>query len=195
MKNSKVTIAVSKLASIAQMLLGVFFLVIFGISTLMYFFDAEFATAGGIVSFVIYLIFDALGVMLVIFSRRRSKLIKEFKKYVSVICSEQTDSIAGLASAMGTSPDVVKRNLELMIEKNYFVNTHINQETGCIIIGSGTNHQQREARPIPQTNTAQSQSSSHTQMIQITCKCCGGINRIERGSISECDYCGSPING
>lgn len=195
MKNSKVAIAVSKLVSIVQMFVGMFFLVFFGISTLMYLFDAELAATHGIFSFVICLVFDALGVMLVIFSERRSKLIKEFKKYVSVISSEQTDSIASLASAMGISPDVVKRNIELMIERNYFVNTHINEETGCIIIGSGTNNQQREARPIPQTNTAQSQSESHTQMIQLTCRCCGGINRIAKGSVSECDFCGSPING
>lgn len=195
MNNSKVAIAVSKLASIIQMLVGVFLLVIFGISTFMYLVDADLAAAGGIVFFVTCLVFDALGVMLVIFSRRRSKLIKEFKKYVSVICSEQTDSIASLASAMGTSTDVVKSNLELMIERNYFVNTYINQETNCIIIGSRTKNQQREGRPIQQTNTAQSQSASHIQMIQLTCKCCGGINKIERGSISECDFCGSPING
>ena len=132
MNNSKAAIAVSRLASTIQMLAGVFLLVLFGLCTILYLFDAEFRTDVGGAFLVVSLIFDALGVMLVIFSRKRSKLIKEFKKYVSVICSEQTDSIANLASSMGTSPDVVKNNLELMIKRNYFVNAHINQATGII---------------------------------------------------------------
>ncbi len=195
MKNSKAAIAISRLVSIIQMAVGAFFLVIFGICTLVYFLDAKVSTDAGSAFLVTCLVFDALGIVLVIFSIKRSRLIREFKKYVSFICSAHTVSIESLASVMGISPDVVKRRLELMIKRDYFVNTHIDQETNCIIIGSGTNNQQGAARSVMQTNTTQSQSAPRAQKIQVICKCCGGVNKIEKGIESECDFCGSPING
>ena len=30
---------------------------------------------------------------------------------------------------------------------------------------------------------------------QVKCKGCGGINKIQRGAVGECEYCGSPISG
>ncbi len=164
MRNSKQAIESSKAISVGQMIVGVFFLFIFGLSTVACLRVPKISNnpAVGRAFFVICLIFDVLGVMLIIFSIKRIKRIKKFA-----------------------------------------------QETNCIIIGSGTNNQQRAARPVmqantaqpqsntaqPQSNTTQSQSTPRSQRIQVICECCGGINKIEKGIESECDFCGSPING
>lgn len=177
MKNTKRAIESSKAISVGQMIVGVFFLFIFGITTVACLYVPEISPDPAVARafFVICLIFDVLGVMLIIFSVKRFKRIKK---------SDQ--------------------------KTNY-------------IIGSGTYNQQRAARPVmqtntaqpqtstaqpqtntaqsqtntaqPQTNTAQSQSAPRAQKIQVICECCGGINKIEKGIVSECEYCGSPING
>jgi len=33
------------------------------------------------------------------------------------------------------------------------------------------------------------------ELVTVKCKGCGGINKIQRGAVGECEYCGSPISG
>ena len=33
------------------------------------------------------------------------------------------------------------------------------------------------------------------ELFTVKCKGCGGINKIQRGAVGECEYCGSPISG
>lgn len=198
MNKSKAALAVSRIASIIQLVAGVFLLFIFGICTIMYFSDEQYR-AGLDSSFLAFcLIFDVIGIVLILFSRKRSKLIKEFKKYVSYISADPSGSIANLASSVGTSQDVVKKNLELMIKRKYFVNARIDQGKNCIVIGSGAKSNQENQvqanQAQTQTQTA-SQSAPKIQYVTVTCKCCGGINKVAKGSVMECDFCGSPING
>ena len=195
MNRSKAAIAVSKIASIIQMLAGVFIVFTFGLCTIMYFTDAEFQSNG--ISFLVTcLIIDAIGIALILFSRKRSKLIKEFKNFVGYISEDPSGSIANLASAMGTSQDVVKNNLELMIKRKYFVNARIDLGKNCIVIGSGAKSTQQK---VQQSNTTGAAAAAvnmpKIQYVTVTCKCCGGINKIVKGNVAECDFCGSPING
>ena len=32
------------------------------------------------------------------------------------------------------------------------------------------------------------------ELVTVKCKGCGGINKIQRGAVGECEYCGSPIS-
>lgn len=195
MNNSKVAIVISKLVGTIQLLAGGVILFFFGICTMMYLFDKEFQVDVGAAFLVVSLIFDAIGIMLIIFSRKRKKLINDFKKYVSAISADPTGSIANLAAAVGTSQDVVKKNLELMIRRKYFVNAYINQETNCVVIRniSIANSSQPTVDVQPTINANQ-QAIPKLEYISCTCKSCGGINRVVKGQSAECDFCGSPIN-
>ena len=196
MNKSKAALAVSRIASIIQLVAGVFLLFIFGICTIMYFNDEQYRAGLDGSFLVFFLTFDVIGIVLILFSRKRSKLIKEFKKYVSYISADPSGSIANLASSVGTSQDVVKKNLELMIKRKYFVNARIDQGKNCIVIGSGVKSSQQNGT---QSNQAQTQTTAQSmpkiQYVTVTCKCCGGINKIAKDSVMECDFCGSPING
>ena len=88
---------------------------------------------------------------------------------------------------MGVSSDIVKRNIELMIKKNYFVNAYVNQETNCIVLGGGNTVKKQQ-----ENNSVQSYA---VELVPVACKCCGGMNQVPRGRTVECEYCGSPING
>lgn len=194
MNNTKVAIAMSRMVSWIQMAAGWFFLVIFGACTLMYPFDADLQE-DGIGMLIMCIVFDVISIALIMASRKRKKLIAEFKKYVSILSTDPSGSIANLAAAEGTSQDVVKANLELMIKRKYFVNAYINQETNCIIIGGNRNQVPTSASAGQMgDNVSKTSGESKVPLIPVTCKCCGGMNKVAKGSVSECDFCGSPID-
>lgn len=201
MNNSKVAVAVSRTVSLIQMLAGIAILFFFGLSTIIYLTDKEWAVEMGVAFFVFVLAFDALGIWLMILSRKKTKLIKEFKKYVTAISRDPNGFIPDIAASLGTSEDKVKSNLELMIKKKFFSNAFIDQNSNCIIIA---NRQVVAANSVPQayTNTANTTNNFATpsaypavEMITVKCKGCGGVNTIPMGQVGECEYCGSPIKG
>lgn len=198
MNKSKVAIAVSKTISFVQMLFGIAYVFIFGICTIVCLCDKDFLADGGVSVIIVCLIFDVLGIWLIILSLKKTKLLKEFKKYVTVISREPDGYIPDIAASLGVSEDIVKKNLELMIKKRYFANAFIDQNSNCIVITSkqnntvNTTHQSH----IHTTEYASSPVTSQAiEMMTIKCKGCGGINTIQKGAIGECDYCGSSIKG
>lgn len=177
--NSKTAIVIGKLIEKIQLIAGIAILIIFGVCTVMLPFMPENRTVG----FVIFcIIADILGILLIMLSRKRKKLISTFKNYVNIISGNTSGSIANLAEVTGTSQDIVMNNLELMIKKGYFANAYIDRETNCIVL-KANNSSKKE------TN-----ESMQSEYVTVTCKCCGGINKIEKGKVGECDFCGSPLN-
>ena len=135
------------------------------------------------VGFVIFcIIADILGIFLIMLSRKRKKLISDFKNYVNIISGNTSGSITNIAEVTGASQDIVINNLELMIKKGYFANAYIDRETNCIVLKANN------------ANKKETAESTQNEYITVTCKCCGGINKIEKGKVGECDFCGSPLN-
>lgn len=198
MNKSKVAIVVSNTVSFVQMLAGIAIVFIFGLCTIACFIDKEFLTDGGVVFLIFCLLLDALGVWLIVLSGKKTKLIKKFKKYVAVVSSDPDGYIPDIAASLGTSEDVVKKNLELMIKKNYFANAFIDQNSNCIVIASKQNNIVSTVHQPQIHATAYASSpviSQAIEMVMVKCKGCGGINTIQKGVIGECDYCGSSIKG
>lgn len=195
MNKSKVAIVVTKTVSIIQMIAALSILFFFGVGTLLSIFDADTRATGGVAVLIMCLIFDALGIWLFRQSIKKSKLIKEFKKYVSAVSNNPDGYIPDIAASLGTSEDVARKNLELMIKKKFFVNAFIDKNSNCIKIlnrqNTGVVNQQRVNTNI-NTNTSVSQAA---EMVTVKCSGCGGINTLRRGEVGECDYCGSSIKG
>ena len=192
MNKSKVAIVVNKTVSIIQMIVAIAIFAFFGLYTLIYIFDADTRASGGIEVLVFCLIFDALGVWLFTLSRKKSKLIKEFKKYVSAVSNDPDGYIPDIAASLGTSEDVVRKNLELMIKKKFFVNAFIDKDSNCIKILNRQNTAavQQQRANIPYNTPIQ---ATPTEMVTVKCSGCGGINTLRKGEVGECDYCGSAI--
>lgn len=206
MNRSKAAIVMSAIIEKMQLIAGILILLVFGLCTIVALGDAELASKGFL---PMCLVLDAIGILLIFLSRRRHRLIVDFKKYVSAISGDPTGSIANLAAATGTSQDVVKKNLNAMIQKKYFVNAHINYETNRIIIGNtvGNNNPQMTTTvkyttkqviipgvSHPQQTSAAQPAIPKIEYVSYTCKNCGGMNRVVKGQSGECDFCGSPIN-
>lgn len=190
---TKVAVTISKLVSLVQLLVGICILFLFGLCTIMYLSDAQFRAEMdmGTAFLICCIILDVIGVVFIIFARKRSKLVKEFKKYVCYISNDPSGSIEGLAAAVGSSEDVVKKNLDTMINRNYFRNARVDQRTNCIVFENKAKKQSNH----PDKKGNEMGNTLQIEYTTVTCKCCGGINKIVKGSVTECEYCGSPIKG
>lgn len=187
MESSKTAIVISRLIELIEMIAGIFMTGFFSLA----FIGCIGAGEGAGVALLV-LVFVALGVLLIVKSRKRKALIDEFKKYVTKLSVDPTGSISGIASSLGTSEDVVRNNLNLMIKRKYFADAYIDKATDCIIVKSLSN---RKASTASQNSPQAGQNNETTEMVSVTCKYCGGINSVPKGKVCECDYCGSPING
>lgn len=199
MKNnkSKTALIVSQITEKMQLILGILILGFFGLGTIGGLTDEELGSDTAFL--VTMIIFDLIGVLLIVLSRLRHKLIKNFKKYVTLLSNDPTGSIANLASALGTSETIVIRNLEKMMKKKYFFNAYIDKGQNRIVLPN------REAVPAAQPAEAVSASADVTpsapvstgapEMTTVICKGCGGVNTVPKGGVAECEYCGSGIQG
>jgi len=165
MKSSKVAIVISDIIEKVQLIVGIFLAVSFGILLFSSIVDNQKIST----ILIIFALF-AIGVLLIVCSRKRKILIENFKIYEPRLSVDPTGSIENLALGLGTSQDVVKKNLEKMIKRGYFSDVYIDIENNRVVFNAVSEH------------------------IIITCKSCGGINKVAKGIVVECDYCGSPLS-
>lgn len=183
MNSSKAAIVISQIIEKVQLIAGILITIIFGLSAIANI--GSNRTTGGII-FLMF-VFAGIGVLLIIFSRKRKKLIKDFKTYVKRLSVDPTGSIENLASGLGTSQDVAKMNLEKMIKKRYFSNAYIDIENNRVVFPTASDNQQINA-------SQDEMDAPKIEYITATCKSCGGISKLAKGTVGECDYCGSPLS-
>lgn len=181
MNNSKVAIVASQIIEKIEMICGAIWAVIcllalFAIITD----DVKDGIAVGIVA----LVMTALGVWAFWLGWKRKQMRLTFKKYVVQLSADPTGTLENIAGATGTSVDVVKKNVQYMIKKHFFSNAYLDEVNNRLVMNSA----KRENTTI--VNNAD-------ENVFITCNCpnCGGANKIVKGKVSECDFCGSVIGG
>lgn len=190
MNSSKTALVINQIIEKVQLVAGIIILLLFGLCTIMAFYDHELG-AGGFLQFC--LVCDVIGLVLIFFSRKRRKLTVDFKKYVTALSGNETGNIDFLAAALNTSPDIVKSNIEKMIKKNLFANAYIDANSNRLVIG-GKNQNAAQSRPVsPVIN--QTPGQQKIEYMTVNCKGCGGVNKVARGAVMECEYCGSMIKG
>lgn len=178
MNSSKVAIVTSRIVMLIQFIVGGALAFFCGLAALVSMFDN---VKDGVGMILFAWLVTLAGVLIFNGGLKRKKLIKDFKRYVAVISSDPTGSIENIARSLNTSQDVVLKNLQKMIDKKYFINAYINQELNCIVINA-------------RTTPAAAQTGSGEAYVTVTCKSCGGINKIPKNGVGECEYCGSPIS-
>ena len=191
MNKAKVALAVDKTLSVVLKVVGIVSLVFWSIGLLVGLGEYEKV---GMAYIIFVLILIGLSVLLIRKANKIAKLIDTFKQYVTIISNVPNGFIPDIASSLNTSEDVVRNNLELMISKKYFVNAYIDRNLNSIIIAN----RQAAANTAQQTNKPATPSQVNAQSVQmVTAKCegCGAVNTIQKGTVGECDYCGSPIEG
>lgn len=82
----------------------------------------------------------------------------------------------------GESADTVRRKVNQMIERGYFVNAYIDQ-SGKVVLAD------RDKMSEVVGNT-----TGRKDYVTVTCPSCGGINRPPKGQTAKCEFCGAYIS-
>ena len=109
----------------------------------------------------------------------------KYKKYINIIANQNVKSIDNIASAMGIPYDVAIKDLQHMIDSNYLPGAYINQGNREIVL--------KQHEPVV-SNIEQPVGQATPQMATKSCPGCGANNIVTVGSITECEYCGTPIS-
>lgn len=164
MNKSKSAIVLSTIVEKIQLIVGIFLAIIFGACTIISIAEPLLGASGFLVFCIIV---DAISVILIVFSRKRHNLIRDFKSYVAILSNDPTGSIENLAASSGTSVDVVKKNLQKMIDRKYFYNATIDHSSNCIILPNRKDYQTVN-RPVATSasngNTIKQQSQRNVTM-------------------------------
>ncbi|NFG62000.1 hypothetical protein [Clostridium sp. CMCC3677] len=179
----KSVIVFNKIIEKIQLIMGIIIILIFSM--------AIFGSAGtegtrGVI--LMSLCFIALGITFIAMSKKRHKLIEDFKSYAQILSNDPTGSIENLVSSLGVSQDAVLKNLKLMINEKYFVNAYIDVENNSIVFPSKLGEKINKSGQVKEEN-----SQSNVEYVAIACKNCGASNKVQKGTVCECEFCGSQI--
>lgn len=172
-------------------------------------------------TFLCYLV---LGGLMVYSSKNMEKFDKYYIIFKDIIINHNERSIENIASQTGLSYRKTVKELQKMINKAYFNEMYINLENHEIVIlndiqpvpssitsysvSSAVNQPVQTAHATvatpnrsyvhqtrtPSRNYTHQTTTSAPREKVVKCPNCGGINRVITGTISECDFCGSPIS-
>lgn len=141
------------------------------------------------------LFYSIFGIVLILLGRNTRKNAQKYKKYISIVVNHEETSIDNIAMAIPTSYENAKRDLQKMINRGYFTDAYINDGDREIVLPSMEESYMVKTEVNVRTNTHVNVSSNgEVEMVVISCKGCGANNKIEKGSVGECQFCGSPIS-
>lgn len=176
-QTSRSAITISRILGILSSIFGYSMAVLFGLPLVF----GEFKDAGSI---VVVLIFLAIAALLIAHGIKTKKLIKRFKKYISIISVENQTSLEYIANTCLYSIDFVINDLQKMINKKFFTSAYIDKNTKEIVLQKKNSEVAKDAVKKDET----------VEFIDVICKNCGASNSIPKGTIAECEFCGSVIN-
>ena len=134
---------------------------------------------------VFFLIWVAGGVLLLRKASKTKRTAAKFKKYIEIVVNQNVRSIDNVASAVGLPYDVAVKDLQDMINIGYLKDAYID-------------HGSREISLRQHVSTVYAQATgahqAAPQMTAARCHGCGANNVTVVGGVSECEYCGTPIN-
>lgn len=174
--SSRSAIIISTIKGKIASILGYFLVIILGLPLVM-----NTYPDGGVIPFV--LVMMGLGVLLIVYGIRTKRSLKRFKKYINIITAENNTSLENIAGQTSQSTDFVMKDMQMMINKKYFIDAYIDEKANEIVL---------KKRDHIVTNV-QVENNTSVEMISVTCKGCGATNSIQKSIGSECEFCGSAL--
>ena len=94
-----------------------------------------------------------------------------------------------MAAILNQPEDKVRRNLEKLCKKKYFNDAYVDNKAKLFV------RKDQMSQKIGNPSFTKTAKQTGAELLTVKCKGCGGINKIQRGAVGECEYCGSPISG
>ena len=130
--------------------------------------------------------FAAAGAALLYLANKIKKEADSVKQYLNIIVNGGERQLDSVAAATGKQYDVVKKDVQKMIDKGFLKNAYINENTREVVLPSVAPANTNVGQP---TNTG---TPTAVQTRVVACPCCGANNTVS-GTLGECEYCGTPL--
>lgn len=130
--------------------------------------------------------FAAAGAALLYLANKIKKEADSVKQYLNIIVNGGERQLDAIAAATGKQYDVVKKDVQKMIDKGFLKNAYINENTREVVLPSVAPANTNVGQP---TNTG---TPTAVQTRVVACPCCGANNTVS-GTLGECEYCGTPL--
>ena len=130
--------------------------------------------------------FAAAGAALLYLANKIKKEADSVKQYLNIIVNGGERQLDASAAATGKQYDVVKKDVQKMIDKGFLKNAYINENTREVVLPSAAPANTNVGQP---TNTG---TPTAVQTRVVACPCCGANNTVS-GTLGECEYCGTPL--
>ena len=138
-------------------------------------------------SFVLFLFFIAGGVVLLNKAKKIKAEGESIKKYLAIIVNGGERQLDSIAAAAGKQPEIVKNDIQKMIDKGYLKNAYINENTREIVL---TDNISAKVNINSQEQSFATDTIVETKIV--VCHCCGANNTVS-GTLGECEYCGTSL--
>lgn len=126
--------------------------------------------------------FSISGGILAFYARSISKTQNTYKRYISIIVNQGIRDINQIANIVKKDKANVKKELEVMIKKNYFEGAYIDDNKEELFMH---NYNKEGATDNISTNGLKN--------IVVACKNCGAETTIKEETVGTCEFCGSAI--
>jgi len=176
-KQSKIALVAYTFLGSVLNFLGYFFGIIFLIILSVVVFDKEFR--GMSEGIIFSSIMVGLSIFEIIVSINIKKRVKRFKRYISIISINGTNSLRDIANTTGKHVDYIKNDLQIMINKKFLLNAYIDEAKGEIFIGGWKKDAFGYGEGVDLEN--------------IFCPSCGALTVKPVGETVRCEFCGGAV--
>lgn len=180
---------VKKILSIVGIIGGAFLILVAAICIEEWFRDPAYAADMEISGLVMCIVLGIFGVILMLLGIQTLRLQKIYREYKEVAEGSKDGFIPEMAAVLGQPEDKVRRNLEKLCKKKYFEDAYVDNKANLFV------RKKQMSQKIGNPSFTKKAEQASVEIVTVKCKGCGGVNKIRRGAVGECEYCGSPIRG
>lgn len=135
-----------------------------------------------IASGIMGMILCFIGVACLVGQERSARLLADFRKYNAILANDPVKTIYRIAEMTGETAEAVRAKVNRMIEKGFFVNAYIDQSGKIALADRG------------KMDEVVGNNDDRTDFVTVTCPACGGVNRLAKGQVGKCEFCGAYIS-
>jgi hypothetical protein len=188
----------SRMIGTIQITFGGILSFLFGLASLSCFadlFNPDRSTSFG--SFLIIFIVFSISLYILIRGIQRIHFTGIYGYYMRFLYQEPSHSIEQLAGMLHTPAPAVRSNLERMIRKGFLAYAYIDDAANRIVCTMNDQAPPLQGfvnTPVTNPNPVwQSRTQRPVELVTVTCPNCGASGKMVKGTVTECEYCGSSI--
>lgn len=133
---------------------------------------------------IILYILAVIAAVILINGAFRFRLIHEMREYIPILSSDPEGSVKNLSLRMGIPEDAAAKRLRKMLRKGYIKGAYYDTSSGKFIF--------LNKKVIYRQDMSSVGSSS---IVTVECENCGVLNKVSKGGVKRCDFCGEKIQG